>query len=163
MAEQSPSPDPDVHPSTHTEDETHSHRSIPRNTVLVSRQSWIGPLPPPDVLSRYNVVENGAERLFRMVEKQSEHRMRLENAVIRSDNRVAMIGQWFGLIAVLAVLGLAGYMAYLGATWEAATVAGIDIVGLAAVFVYSRLSRRDPQENQAADTDDFIEIDADLR
>ena len=71
-------------------------------------------------------------------------------------------GQWFGLIVVLAVLGLAAYMAYLGATWEAATVAGIDVVGLAAVFVYSRLNRR-TQEHQSTDTDDYIEIDTDLR
>ncbi len=53
-------------------------------------------------------------------------------------------------------------MAFLGATWEAAAVAGIDVVGLAAVFVYSRLNRRDTQEHQASDTDDYIEIDTDL-
>ena len=97
-----------------------------------------------------------------MVEKQSNHRMRIENTAIHSDNSIATRGQWFGLIVVLAVLGLAGYMAFLGATWEAAAVAGIDVVGLAAVFVYSRLNRRG-QEHQSADADDYIEIDTDLR
>ncbi len=53
------------------------------------------------------------------------------------------------------------YMAFLGATWEAAAVAGIDVVGLAAVFVYSRLNRRG-QEHQSADADDYIDIDTDL-
>ena len=97
-----------------------------------------------------------------MVEKQSDHRMKLENTALQSDNSITTRGQWFGLIVVLAVLGLAGYMAYLGATTAAAAVVAIDVVGLAAVFVYSSLNRRDTQEHQASDTDDYIDIDTDL-
>ncbi len=44
-------------------------------------------------------------------------------------------------------------MAYLGATAAAAVVA-IDVVGLAAVFVYSRLSRQDARERQPEDYKD---------
>ncbi len=106
-------------------------------------------------------MENGAERLFRMAERQAEHRINMDIESLKDDNKLALRGQRFGLIVVLAVLGLAGYMTYLGATWEAAAVVGIDVVGLAAVFVYSRLNRRDPQEHQPVDTDDYIELDTD--
>lgn len=150
-----------VHPD-HPEDEASALESPKRTSILVQQESWSGPLPPPDVLLEYNFVENGAERIFKMAERQSEHRMRMEDKALDSDNSILTRGQWFGLVAALAVLGLAGYMAFLGATWEAAAVAGIDVVGLAAVFVYSRLNRR-TQEHQPADTDDYIEIDTDPR
>ena len=138
----------------HPEDEASALESPKRTSILVQQESWSGPLPPPDVLLEYNFVENGAERIFRMAERQSEHRMRMEDKALDSDNSILTRGQWFGLIVVLAVLGLAGYMAYLGATAAAAAVVAIDVVGLAAVFVYSRLSRRDVQERQPNDTDD---------
>ena len=111
-------------------------------------------MPLPSILSEYNIVENGAERIFRMAERQAEHEMDMEADSLKADSSLAARGQWFGLIVVLAVLGLAGYMAYLGATAAASAVVAIDVVGLAAVFVYSRLSRRDVQERQPNDTDD---------
>ena len=155
LAEEKVSSNQPSHPDTHEDGgEVRLRESSPANAVLVSQQRWQGPLPPPDILSGYNVVENGAERLFSMIEKQSDHRIRIESTVVQSDNNLAARGQWFGLIVVLAVLGLAGYMAYLGATAAAAAVVAIDVVGLAAVFVYSRLSRRDVQERQPNDTDD---------
>ena len=162
MREENRIPDRElVHPD-HPEDEASALESPKSASILVQQESWSGPLPPPDVLLEYNFVENGAERLFRMAERQSEHRIDMATESLKADNSIATRGQWFGLIVVLAVLGLAAYMAYLGATWEAATVAGIDVVGLAAVFVYSRLNRR-TQEHQSTDTDDYIEIDTDLR
>ena len=154
LAEENLSSNQPSHPAAHEEDEARLQESSPANAVLVSQQRWRGPLPPPDILSGYNVVENGAERLFSMIEKQSDHRMRIESTVVQSDNNLATRGQWFGLIVVLAVLGLAGYMAYLGATAAAAAVVAIDVVGLAAVFVYSRLSRQDTRERQPEDDED---------
>lgn len=119
-------------------------------SILVG-QGWSGPLPPPGILSEYNIVENGAERIFRMAERQAEHEMDMEADSLKADSSLATRGQWFGLVVVLAVLGLAGYMAYLGATAAAAAVVAIDVVGLAAVFVYSRLSRQDSRERQPED------------
>ena len=79
--EENVSPNQPSRPAAH-EDEVRLRESSPTNAVLVSQQRWQGPLPPPDILSAYNVVENGAERLFSMIEKQSDHRMRIEDMVV---------------------------------------------------------------------------------
>ncbi|MCY4653622.1 MAG: DUF2335 domain-containing protein [Dehalococcoidia bacterium] len=151
MREENRIPDRElVHPD-HPEDEASALESPKSASILVQQESWSGPLPPPDVLLEYNFVENGAERLFRMAERQSEHRIDMATESLKADNSIATRGQWFGLIVVLAVLGLAAYMAYLGATAAAAAVVAIDVVGLATVFVYSRLSRQDTRERQLED------------
>jgi uncharacterized membrane protein len=77
-----------------------------------------------------------------MAERQAGHRMEMEAKTLDSDHRLAQTGQWIGLIVVLAVLALAGYIAYRGATTAAVAVIGIDLVGLAAVFVYGSLRKR---------------------
>lgn len=130
--------------------------SVGNNPVLFEerRQSWSGPLPPPSVLVEYNdAVPNGAERILSMAEKQATHRMEMEARMSASDHSLAQTGQWIGLTVVLAVLVLAGYMAYLGATTAAVAVIGIDLAGLAAVFVYGSLSKRVIREIQIDDTD----------
>ena len=130
------------------------------NPVLFEerRQSWSGPLPPPSVLVDYNkAVSNGAERILSMAERQAAHRMEMDAKMAASDHRLAQTGQWIGLAVVLAVLVLAGYVAYLGATGAAVAVVGIDLVGLAAVFVYGSLSKRVTREVQIDDTDLTIE------
>ena len=77
----------------------------------------------------------------------------MEEAMAESDNRLAMRGQLFGLIAALAVLALAGYLAYLGEAAAAAIVAGIDVVGLAAAFIYGSIRKRaDRDEDDEDDT-----------
>lgn len=43
-------------------------------------------------------------------------------------------GRWFGLVALLAVLALAGYALHLGHTTFAGIVIGLDLLGLIAVF-----------------------------
>ena len=48
--------------------------------ILIHQSSFSGPIPPPDILKGYNdVVKDGAERIIAMAEKQSNHRMILEN------------------------------------------------------------------------------------
>lgn len=92
-----------------------------------------------------------------MAEKQLDHRMRIEAAEVSSDHALAQKGQWMGLIVVVAVLVLAGYLAYLGAIAAAATIAGIDVVGLAAVFVYGSIRKRATREVDLEDADLIVE------
>ena len=111
-------------------------------------------MPPPAMLVEYNdAVPNGAERILVMAERQSSHRMEMEAKTLDSDHRLAQTGQWIGLVVVLAVLALAGYMAYIGATTAAVAVIGIDVVGLAAVFVFGSLRKRVIHEVRIEDDD----------
>ena len=123
--------------------------------VLIARhEMWSGPLPPPSLLVEYDkAVENGAERILSMAERQSSHRMEMDATEAESDRILAQRGQWIGMAVVLSVLALAGYMAFLGATTAAAVVAGIDVVGLAAVFVYGSMRKRASTEVRVDDAD----------
>jgi uncharacterized membrane protein len=122
--------------------------------LVASQQTWSGPLPPPTLLVEYNdAVANGAERVLSMAEAQARHRMKMEEKTLESDRRLAQTGQWIGLVVVLAVLALGGYMAHLGATTAAVATIGIDVVGLAAVFVFGSLRKRVIHEVHVEDDD----------
>ncbi len=95
-----------------------------------------------------------------MSEREFEHQLDMESGQldmerdqIASDNSLAMRGQWIGFAVVLASLCLAGYMAYLDEAVVAAVIAGLNLVGLAGVFVYGGLRRRAAQRHMQ-DTDD---------
>lgn len=66
--------------------------------------------------------------------KRINHDMWMEKAPIRVPFTTALIGQALGLVAVLAVLGIAAYALYLDHGWIAAFLGALDIIGLAAVF-----------------------------
>ena len=114
-------------------DRPEAHRAGDAPVLIAHEEMWAAPLPPPSLLVEYDrVVQNGAERILSMAENQSVHRMRMEAAEASSEHTLAQRGQWIGMVVVIAVLVLAGYLAYLGATTAAAVVAGTDVVGLAA-------------------------------
>lgn len=102
-----------------------------------------GPLPHPELLGKYNdVVQNGAERIVQMAEKQQMHRHDLERSVIHGNVNSERRGQAFGLI--IAVLGLVA-ATYLGATGKQITggiIGTVDIVSLASVFVIGKRAQQ---------------------
>lgn len=64
-----------------------------------------GPLPPPEVLEKYNsAITNGADRIMVMAEKQQEHRFELERSTIKEQLSQSRRGQRFGLIIGLAAI-----------------------------------------------------------
>lgn len=45
--------------------------------------TFSGPLPPPEILGEYNeMLKDGAERIMKMAENQSKHRIELEKHTI---------------------------------------------------------------------------------
>ena len=112
-------------------------------------KSFSGPLPPPEILVRYNeAVPNGAERIIVMAEKQSDHRMQLENQVVRADIQRSNLGLAAGLIIALAFLGVSYLLIDGGHETAGAVLGTVDIVGLAGVFVYGTISRRQERANR---------------
>ena len=121
-------------------------------------ETWSAPLPHPAILAEYDrAVPNGAERLFSIAERQAYHDMEVEAATVESDNRLAERGQLIGFVAVVLVIALAGYLAYEGAYAAAVAAVGLDVVGLAAVFVYGSLRKRDSREIRVEDADIEVE------
>ncbi len=101
--------------------------------------SFSGPLPPPSILSEYNdIIINGAERIMKMAENQSSHRIELEKHAIKEELRQSKNGQYFGFI--LAILGMiiALFLAYLGHEIVAGIFGTTTIVGLVTVFVIGK-------------------------
>ena len=62
--------------------------------IFVGQETeFSGPIPPPELLKGYNkVVQNGAERIISMTEKQSQHRMHLENYAIKEELKQSVSG-----------------------------------------------------------------------
>ncbi|VTY27960.1 Uncharacterised protein [Streptococcus parasanguinis] len=73
----------------------------------VESMSYSGPIPHPMLLKEFNdVIPNGADRIMAMAEKQSEHRINIEDKVVNANNRDSFLGVVFaGIIAILIVLG----------------------------------------------------------
>jgi uncharacterized membrane protein len=71
-----------------------------RTTIAAT---FSGPLPPPAVLQRYNsAIPNGAERIMAMVERQAEHRQKLESRAVDGNLAAQSRGQWMALVVVFA-------------------------------------------------------------
>lgn len=71
--------------------------NVPKEQVLkIARiaTQYQGPIPPPEMLAQYtNVIQDGAERIFTIFEKQSTHRIDLETKVVKHD----IIQSYFGI------------------------------------------------------------------
>jgi len=75
-------------------------------TKVARAYSFSGPLPPPEVLEKYNQVAPGlAERIISMAEKQSTHRQGLERTVVESNAYVQKVGPFLGFIVAMTAVG----------------------------------------------------------
>jgi uncharacterized membrane protein len=111
--------------------------------------SFSGPLPPPEMLKRYDdVLSGGAERIVRMVEKQSDHRMSLETRVVSADIKRANWGLVTAFIVALAGLGVTVFLAAIGEAVVGGAVGAADFGSVVGVFIYGTSSRRGEREQR---------------
>lgn len=115
-----------------------------------------GPLPQAADLYAYEQVHAGlADRIVKMAEHEQLHRHALEHQELLQPYKLASRGQVFGFLAVLGVLAFAGVMAVSGYPGWATLVSGLDLIGLAAVFVGGRVIARKSDKGQEADESEF--------
>ena len=92
-------------------------------------------MPDQDRLERMKVETPEAYQVWlRVVDRQSKTDANLRELPYRMPYKVARLGQFCGLSAVLALFGLAAYIAYLGAPGWAFGTGLSGVIGLAAVF-----------------------------
>ena len=108
-----------------------------------------GPIPPPQILQQYNsVVPDAAQRIIRMAEKQSDHRMDLERKVVNSN----VVKSYFGMVlaTIIAIYGLyiAKEISINGNPWAAGIIAALDLGGLISVAIYNGLVQKKEREKR---------------
>ena len=114
--------------------------------VATYAELTVGPLPPPHILKGYNdIVPGAADRLLQMAERQSDHRMEMERAVVSADSRRSYIGLVAAFVLSAGIIGGGLYIIALGHQWPGVLLIGVNVVSLAGVFVYGSRNRRDQQ------------------
>jgi uncharacterized membrane protein len=101
--------------------------------------AYSGPLPPPEVLRKFeDVLPGSAERIFSQFEQQSAHRRAQENKVISAGVASQQMGSISGLL-----LGLTGIGGGIWLTHDDHSVGGLTsliatITALVATFLYKK-------------------------
>lgn len=118
--------------------------------TVSATQVWSAPMPPPEVLKKYEeLIPGAANRILKMTEGQTEHRIQIEKIVIKGDSFRGLLGLIFGfIVSVIALLG-GVYIIDKGHDWAGGVLVGLDLVGLAGCFVYGSRSRRAEREQNA--------------
>ena len=111
-------------------------------TVTVSAsisQQYSGPLPPPELLERFNqVIPNGAERIMVMVEQQNSHRMVIENTVVKNQQWQSTLGQYFALAVTIFGLSISAWAIAYGHDGAGGTIGVATVGSVAAAFITGR-------------------------
>ena len=124
-----------------------------RDVVLHQRSiQFSGPLPPPEILEKYDrVVPGAAERILRLAEEQSEHRKGLERKVIESDIERSRWGQILGFVIAIVGLGVSAYISVYGNPWAGGVIGVGTLASLVGVFMYGSTTRsRERSEKEEA-------------
>jgi uncharacterized membrane protein len=107
----------------------------------------VGPLPPPHVLQGYNeIVPGAADRILQMAERQSDHRMEMERAVVNGDSKRSYLGLIAAFVLSAGIIGGGLFIIALGHQWPGVLLIGVNVVSLAGVFIYGSKNRREQQQ-----------------
>jgi uncharacterized membrane protein len=118
-------------------------RPIQQSVALFKAEHFSGPLPPPEMLQRYNDVAPGmAERIVALAEKQSDHRRSLESQVVNGNERRANRGQWMAFILAFAGIIAGVYLTMSGKSTEGLIAILGPLAGIVGIFVYGKSSQK---------------------
>ena len=108
-----------------------------------------GPLPHPDTLRQYNdIIPDGADRILKMAEQQSAHRIAIEASVTKSDGWRANFGLAAGLVFALSTLGVSALVTLKGYPEAGIFLGTLDLAAIVGTFVYGTENRRRERREQ---------------
>jgi uncharacterized membrane protein len=122
-----------------------NHPQPNRRIIHAQRaELFSGPIPPPDLLEKYNnIIPGGADRILAMAEQQQSHRQFMERTVIEGDVRRADRGLILGFIITL-LFGAGGiYLIATGHDLNGLAIIFVPLAGLVGTFIYSQKTRKE--------------------
>ena len=100
-------------------------------------------------MERYEaVLPSAADRILTMAENQSAHRIDLANKAASGDSIRSYLGIVSALLISLAIIAASIYLISKGYSWEGVSLIGIDLIGLASVFIYGTRARQSERERK---------------
>jgi len=112
--------------------------------------SHVGPIPSAEALAQYGLVlESAPDRILRMAEKQSDHRMELEKSTIRRQLNQSGIGQILAFLVSLRCIGASSWLAVEDHDAVAGVTGGTTVVGLVSVFIYGKVAQQKDLKEKA--------------
>ena len=120
-------------------------------SVQMMSRTFSGPLPPPELLERYNqVLPGAAERIIAMAEKQQEHRQTIERNVIFGNTASQTRGNYLGFIVCMTAILGGIWLIYLGRETIGLAAVIAPITGLVAIFVVSKYQQKKELDAKAS-------------
>lgn len=110
--------------------------------------AWMGALPHPDDLEQYNrIINNGAERLMVMLEKEQSHRHELDKHAVPENFRVFRRGQLLGASLSFVAVITAAILHYLGGSAIVSTaILSVPVLAVAKALVDSIKNHSNPKD-----------------
>jgi uncharacterized membrane protein len=121
----------------------------PSRTTRTAEIAFEGPIPPPDMLHRYNqIIPNAAERILAMAENENRHRHDQDNKALEANIaaqryqldiantqsklvfRSDLIGQILGWIISCACIAGSIYLTIIGWPYVAVTLLGLPLAAI---------------------------------
>ena len=149
-------PPPDRGLSQPKKQESQSH-------LLAMRAEYAGPLPPPEMLKKYEECLPGtADRILQRFVSEGDHRRDLERRALeaeiedaKAERSDARRGQLFGFIVAVLGLIVSALVACLNssphAVWAGSVLGGTTLIGLVTVFIVGRKSKLTEKGQGAGD------------
>jgi len=120
--------------------------------IVVSHEAFQGPLPHPNILRGYQeILPDAADRIFKLTEKEFEHRHRMEDKALTGAIDRDKRGQHYGLAAAIITVFFAFILGLFGHDVLAGSIIAI-VVALVAIFVLRHKPKDNPQQPQAKST-----------
>jgi len=128
-------------PSKRQSSKPYNYQQNEANVTVQKSEIHSGPLPHPEILSRYDeVIPGAAERILKMAENEQKNRITLDKKTTINAIIMGYLGIVFAFFSVILVSGLVYYSLLKGYYTTAATLGVGAIASVASVFIFFRKS-----------------------
>lgn len=124
-------------------------QTLTATQLSVRRETFAGPLPPPEVLAHYaQIFPELPKILVARYESQAEHRQSLEKRAVDSNIKREKTGQWMAFILSFLAIGGGLYLSYLGKDLSGIVAIVTAVAGLATVFITEKILRKKERDEK---------------
>lgn len=110
-----------------------AQNEVKKVVAEVVQSEFSGPIPPPSIIEGYErILPGSADRIIAMAEKQSLHRQKMEDIMIKSESRDSFLGVVFAFLLGIGCIIAAVIMVFLvpeGVSTVAGALLGVTGIG----------------------------------